>query len=142
MALRTKRSAGGFSVLEVMIALSILAFGMLAAMAGQVSALKTVRQSRTQMLAMYLAEEQMEDFQAMTTADVIAAISDPNYPDDPANPIDPTPGDDDTATFNRRWFIEPNAIETGLTRLTVEVDWVSPLGFVRTTTLRSMKAAL
>ncbi|MBW2667214.1 MAG: prepilin-type N-terminal cleavage/methylation domain-containing protein, partial [Deltaproteobacteria bacterium] len=65
MALRQQRSAGGFSVLEVMIALSILAFGMMAAMAGQVSALKTIRQSRTQMLAMYLAEEQMEDFQAM-----------------------------------------------------------------------------
>ncbi|MBW2400865.1 MAG: prepilin-type N-terminal cleavage/methylation domain-containing protein [Deltaproteobacteria bacterium] len=142
MALRQQRSAGGFSVLEVMIALSILAFGMMAAMAGQVSALKTIRQSRTQMLAMYLAEEQMEDFQAMTTADVIAAISDLNYPNDPENPIDPNPNDDDMVTFNRRWFIEPNALETGLTRLTVEVDWVTPLGFTRTTTLRSMKAAL
>lgn len=142
MALRRIRSGGGFSVLEVMIALSILAFGMLAAMAGQVSALKTIRQSRTQALAMYLAEEKMEDFQAMMTADVIAAIADPNYPDDPANPIDPDPGDDNAVTFDRRWFIEPNALETGLTRLTVEVDWVSPLGFARTTTLRSMKAAL
>ena len=142
MALRRRRSAGGFSVLEVMIALSILAFGMLAAMVGQVSALKTIRQSRTQMLAMYMAEEQMEDFQAMTTADVIAAISDPNYPDDPANPIDPDPGDDNAVAFNRRWFIEPDAVETGVMRLTVEVDWVSPLGFARTTTLRSFKAAL
>ena len=142
MALRQKRNAGGFSVLEVMISLSILAFGMLATMAGQVTALKTTRQSRTQMLAMYLAEEKMEDFQAMTTADVIAAISDPNYPDDPANPIDPDTGDDDAVTFDRRWFIEPNAVETGLMRLTVEVDWGSPFGFTRTTTLRSLKAAL
>jgi prepilin-type N-terminal cleavage/methylation domain-containing protein len=142
MALKQKRRTAGFSVLEVMIALSILAFGMLAAMAGQVSALKTIRQSRTQMLAMYLAEEQMEDFRAMTTADVIAAISDPNYPDDPTNPIDPDPGDGDAVTFNRRWFIEPDAVGPGLTRLTVEVDWVSPLGFARTTTLRSLKAAL
>ena len=142
MALRHGRNAGGFSLLEVMIALSILAFGMLAATVGQVSALKTTRQSRTQMLAMYLAEQQMESFQAMTTADLIAAVADPNYPDDPANPIDPDPGDDDTVTFDRRWFIQANAVETGLISLTVEVDWVSPLGFSRTTTLRSFKAAL
>jgi Tfp pilus assembly protein PilV len=142
MALRQKRSAGGFSVLEVMIALSILAFGMLAAMAGQVSALKTTRESRTQMLAMYLAEEQMEDFQSMTSADVIAAISDLNYPNDPWNPIDPDPDDDDSVTFDRRWFIAPNALGPGLMRLTVEVDWENSLGFTRTTTLRSLKAAL
>jgi prepilin-type N-terminal cleavage/methylation domain-containing protein len=140
--LRHSRETRGFSLLEVMIALSILAFGMLAATVGQVSALKTSRQSRTQMLAMYLAEQQIETFQAMTTADVIAAISDPNYPDDPSNPIDPDPGDDNTVTFDRRWFIQPNALETGLITLTVEVDWVSPLGFSRTTTLRSFKAAL
>jgi Tfp pilus assembly protein PilV len=142
MALRQKRSAGGFSVLEVMIALSILAFGMLAAMAGQVSALKTTRESRTQMLAMYLAEEQMEEFQSMTTADLIAAISDVNYPNDPDNPIDPDTDDDEAVTFDRRWFIAPNALGPGLMRLTVEVDWVNSLGFTRTTTLRSLKAAL
>jgi Tfp pilus assembly protein PilV len=142
MALRQKRSAGGFSVLEVMIALTILAFGMLAAMAGQVSALKTTRESRTQMLAMYLAEEQMEAFQSMTSADVIAAISDLNYPNDPENPIDPDPDDDEAVTFDRRWFIAPNALGQGLMRLTVEVDWENSLGFTRTTTLRSLKAAL
>jgi prepilin-type N-terminal cleavage/methylation domain-containing protein len=142
MDLRRRRSARGFSLLEVMIALSILGFGMLAAMVGQVSALKSTRQSRTQMLAMYLAEQQMEAFQAMTTTDLVAAVADPNYPDDPANPIDPDPADDDAVTFNRRWFIQPNGVETNLISLTVEVDWVSPLGFSRTTTLRSFKAAL
>ena len=142
MALRHERSTRGFSLLEVMIALSILAFGMLAATVGQVSAMKTSRQSRTQMLAMYLAEQQIETFQAMTTADLVAAISDPNYPSDPTNPIDPDPGDDNSVTFVRRWFIQPDAVETGLISLRVEVDWVSPLGFSRTTTLRSFKAAL
>jgi prepilin-type N-terminal cleavage/methylation domain-containing protein len=142
MALRHGRAGGGFSLIEVMIALSILGFGMLAAMVGQVSALKTTRQSRTQMLAMYLAEQQMETFQSMTTSDLVAAISDPSYPDDPGNPIDPDPTDADSVTFNRRWFIQPDAVEPGLISLTVEVDWVSPLNFTRTTTLRSFKAAL
>jgi prepilin-type N-terminal cleavage/methylation domain-containing protein len=134
--------SGGFSLLEVMIALSILAFGMLTATVGQISAMKTSRQSRTQMLAMYLAEEQMETFHGMTSADVIAATGDPNYPNDPANPIDPDPGDDDQIQFTRRWFIQQDTPEVGVISLRVEVDWVSPLGFSRTATLQSLKADL
>jgi prepilin-type N-terminal cleavage/methylation domain-containing protein len=139
MALSRRRDRG-FSLLEVMIALSILGFGMLAASVGQLSALKTTRQSRSQTLSMYLAEQQMEAFQSMSGADVKAAIADPAYPNDPSNPIDPDPGDDDTTTFNRRWFITPDSPEAGTITIRVEVDWVDPLGFTRTTELRSMKA--
>jgi len=139
MALSRRRDSG-FSLLEVMIALSILGFGMLAASVGQLSALKTSRQSRSQTLSMYLAEQQMEAFQSMSGADVKAAVADPAYPNDPANPIDPDPGDDDTTTFNRRWFVTPDSPEAGTITIRVEVDWVDPLGFTRTTELRSMKA--
>jgi prepilin-type N-terminal cleavage/methylation domain-containing protein len=137
-----KRRSGGFSLLEVMIALSILGFGMLAASVGQLSALKTSRQSRSQTLSMYLAEQQLEAFMSMSSADVIAATTDPNYPDDPNNPIDPDPGDDDTTRFNRRWFITQDSPEVGVISIRVEVDWVDPLGFTRTTALRGMKAEL
>ena len=135
-----RRESGGFSLLEVMIALSILGFGMLAASVGQISALKTNRQSRSQTLSMYLAEQQMEAFQSMSGADVVAAIADPSYPNDPTNPIDPDPGDDDVTTFNRRWFITADSPEDGVITIRVEVDWVDPLGFTRTTELRGMKA--
>jgi prepilin-type N-terminal cleavage/methylation domain-containing protein len=141
MALRSRRR-DGFTLLEVMIALSILGFGMLAASVGQLSALKTSRQSRSQTLSMYLAEQQMEAFQSMSSDDVLAEIAAPGYPDDPANPIDPDPGDDDVTTFDRRWFIEDNTPETGAISIRVEVDWVDPLGFTRTTALRSLKAKL
>lgn len=136
----SNRRKGGFSLLEVMIALSILGFGMLAASVGQLSALKNSRQSRSQTLSMYLAEQQMEAFQSMPSADVIAAVGDPSYPNDPANPIDPDPGDDDATRFNRRWFITPDSPEPGVITIRVEVDWVDPLGFTRTTELRGMKA--
>jgi prepilin-type N-terminal cleavage/methylation domain-containing protein len=131
---------GGFSLLEVMIALSILGFGMLAASVGQLSALKTSRQSRSHTLSMYLAEQQLEAFQSMSAADVVAAMGDPSYPNDPNNPIDPDPGDDDVTTFNRRWFITPDSPETDVITIRVEVDWVDPFGFTRTTELRGMKA--
>jgi prepilin-type N-terminal cleavage/methylation domain-containing protein len=139
VVLRSRRD-GGFTLLEVMIALSILGFGMLAASVGQISALKMTRSSRSQTLSMYLAEQQMEAFQSMSSADVLAAIAAPGYPDDPANPIDPDPGDDDAMRFDRRWFIEADAPEPGVISIRVEVDWVDPLGFTRTTALRSLKA--
>ena len=141
MELRTRRSRG-FSLLEVMIALSILGFGMLAASVGQLSALKTSRSSRSQTVSMYLAEQQMEAFQSMSAADVIAEISAPGYPNDPGNPIDPDPGDDEQVTYNRRWFIQQNDPEPGVISIRVEVDWTDPLGFARTTALRSLKADL
>lgn len=138
----SRRRADGFSLLEVMIALSILGFGMLAASVGQLSALKNSRQSRSQTLSMYLAEQQLEAFQSMSSADVLAAMTDPSYPNDPNNPIDPDTADDDVTTFNRRWFITPDSPEAGTITIRVEVDWVDPLGFTRTTELRSMKAEL
>lgn len=138
--MEVSRRRDGFSLLEVMIALSILGFGMLAASVGQLSALKANRQSRSQTVSMYLAEQKMEAFESMSGADVKAAITDPSYPNDPANPIDPDPTDDNVVQFNRRWFIQPDTPEKGVITIRVEVDWVDPLGFTRTTTLRSLKA--
>ena len=137
-----KQHSSGFSLLEVMIALSILGFGMLAASIGQLSALKNSRGSRSQTVSMYLAEQQMEAFQSMSSDDVIAAISDPAYPNDPGGPIDPDPGDDEVVQYNRRWFIQQDDPEAGVISIRVEVDWVDPLGFTRTTALRSLKAEL
>jgi hypothetical protein len=125
-----------------MIALSILGFGMLAASVGQLSALKNSRQSRSQTMAMYLAEQQMEAFQSMSSDDVVAALADPGYPNDPRNPIDPDPGDDEVVRYNRRWFIQQDDPEPGTISIRVEVDWVDPLGFTRTASLRSLKAEL
>lgn len=141
MELSTRRNRG-FSLLEVMIALSILGFGMLAASVGQLSALKNSRQSRSQTVAMYLAEQQMEVFQSMSSDDVIAEIAAPGYPNDPNNPLDPDPGDDEVVQYNRRWFIQQDDPEPNVISIRVEVDWVDPLGFTRTTALRSLKAEL
>ena len=44
--------------------------------------------------------------------------------------------------FTRRWFVQPDDPEPGVISLRVEVDWVDPGGFARTTTLRSLKADL
>jgi len=139
---RRKRRGSGFSMIEVMIALAILGFGLLAATAGQLAAIKTSRQSRTQTGAMYLAIQQMELFQSMPSDDVIAAITDPNYPDDPNNPIDPDPNDDDTTTYARSWTLTEDDPENGSISIVIDVDWTDSLGRARTTSLRSLKAEL
>lgn len=127
---------GGFSLIEVMVALGILAVGVLGATSGQLMAMKLSTTSRLGALAMHLAEEQLETLQAMSGADVKALGS----AVDPDNPIDPDPNDGAAMAFNRRWTITPDSPEPGLITMTVRVDWLNALGQARTTTLQSIKA--
>ena len=131
------RRRGGFSVLEVMIALGILGFGILAAAASQITSIKFNRDSRVRTEAAYLAAQQMEAFQAMDGAAIevirLAGTNDPN------NPIDPDPNDGVARSFNRSWAITPNSPENGVYSVGVTVSWVDQLGNTRSVTLSSVK---
>jgi type II secretory pathway pseudopilin PulG len=118
--------------------MGILAISVLAIAASMGTALKYTQQSRALTQAMYLAEQQIEDFASMASTDV-QALGDAN---DPLNPIDPDPNDGDTTTFNRRWTIQMNTPEAGTMMLTVNVDWVDPRGAIRTVQLQTVKATL
>ena len=131
---------GGFSLIELMIALGILAFGLLGMMAGQLASMHFAADSREHTLAMKLVEQQMETLMAMTAADVEALTTAPGYPDDPANPIDPDPGDGKPMAFQRRSIVDVDTPEAGVMTLTVEVDWTNELGAVRTARAQSFKA--
>lgn len=137
---RNARARSGFSLLEVMIALTILAFGILGAAASQITSTKFNRDSRVRTEAAYLAEQQMEAFQAMDGAAVEAVRTDTGYPDDPANPIDPDPSDGSARSFNRSWTITPDTPEDGVYSITVTVSWVDQLGNTLNVTLSSIKA--
>lgn len=133
------RRATGYSLLEVMIALSILALGVLGATATQITSTKFTRDSRVRTEAAYLAEQQMEAFQAMDGAAVEVIRIDAGYPDDPANPIDPDPTDGSARFFNRSWTITPDTPEAGIYAITVTVSWVDQLGNTLNVTLSSVK---
>ena len=131
---------GGFSLLEVMVALGILAVGVLGVTAGQVAAIKLSSTSRSHTLALYLADQQMEMLHGTTAADVKALITGPGFLDDPNNPIQQDPGGGAPIDFTRRWLIETDTPETGVIRMTVEVDFQNGLGVTRTARLQSLKA--
>jgi len=147
---RTRRRPGkqptrrdsGFTLLETLVAMAILAVGVLAMAAAMTTALKYTRQSRALTEAMYLAEQRIESFASMTGADVEAMLADGSYPNDPLNPIDPDPNDGDMTTFNRRWTIQTDTPEAGTMILTVQVDWIDPRGVTQTVQLQTVKASL
>jgi prepilin-type N-terminal cleavage/methylation domain-containing protein len=130
----------GFTLIEAMIALGILALGMAAVAVALVTGLKHAGQSRALTQALYLAQQQIEAVQAMTAADVLALRDAATYPNDPTNPIDPDPGDQDVVTYNRRWLVDPDTPEAGVMRVTVQVDWQDARGTVRTVSLQTLKA--
>ena len=135
------RESAGFTLVEVVIALGVLAFGLLAVTAGHLLAMKVSTSSRAATLSMDLAEEQLENFKAMTATDVLALRAAPGYPQDPSNPIDPDPNDATPMAFSRRWLIEPDSPEVGVMSITIEVDWVNAIGNTRTTRLGSLKTS-
>lgn len=133
------RRTGGLSVLEVVIAMGILSFGLLAAAASQLAATRFNRDSHLKTEAAYLAEQQMEAFQAMDGDGIEAVRTDPGYPNDPGNPIDPDPNDGVARNYVRSWTITPDAPESGVYTLSVVVSWVDRMGITRNVTLKSVK---
>jgi type IV pilus assembly protein PilV len=137
-----RRHGSGFTLLETMIALSILAVGVLGATLGQIAALKNSSASRKHSLGLQLAQQQLEIFQTMPASDVLAMTGNGTYPNDPSNPIDPDPGDQTTMAFDRSWTIESNTPETGLMRLTVSVSWTDSLGQTQTDLVQALRSTL
>ena len=140
--MRRDRSQQGFSLLEVMIAFGLLAFGVLGVTAAQIAGMKSTRNSRQSSEAMYLAQRQLELFQSMPGQALTDLIADPSYPNDPNNPLDPTPGDGDSTTYNRSYTLTPNSPETGIFSIAVQVSYTDAQGITRTTSLSGLKADL
>lgn len=140
-ASKPRRRRGGFSLIETVVAMGILAVGIVGVTGTLLAAMKTERQSRSLTQAMYLAEQQIEEFRLMSEADILALMADIDYPDHPDGAIDPDPTDHDSTVFYLRRIIQPNAPDPGIFTFTIQVDWTDPHGTVKTTELRSMVAA-
>jgi prepilin-type N-terminal cleavage/methylation domain-containing protein len=131
------KTQSGVSLLEVMIALAVMGFGMLTMASAQLSAMKFSDQSRSKSDAYYLAQQQMESFRSMSRAGIEAERL---LTSDPANPIDSDPQDGRITNYNRTWTIERDTPENGVYRIAVQVGWTGRFGINRAVSLESFKA--
>ena len=107
----------GFTLLEVLIAISIFAVGFLAVATMHVSAIRRNRLGNEVTQATSLAQMQIE---ALKRADMNSAALAPGHYEDPNNPIDETGVHG--GTFTRSWDIADN---TAFSRtVTVSVRWI------------------
>ena len=111
----SKQGAAGFSFIELMIAMAILAMGMLAAVSMHVGSSRNNTKGNIYTQANMLAKAQLE---TLKNQDVLnLAVGGPYT--DPNNPVDAEgqPG----GMYNRSWTIE--TLGTDARRLTVTEQW-------------------
>ena len=135
-----RSSTKGLSLLEVVVALGILGFGILALGAAQITSLRFNHESYLRTEGAYLAEQQMEAFQLMDTDALEAIRTAGSYPNDPANPLDPDVADGIPRSFTRSWTITPDTPETDVYTIEVVVRWIDGSGTNRDVSLTSLKA--
>ena len=116
------RGEAGFTLIEVMIAMTILSVGLMSIAVAQLSAIKVSSRSKHLQDAMLLAREEMDTLAAI--------IPDPAQPAFFANAqtiddVDLKGSQDgaDKTLYSRRTVITPNVPSAGLSRVVVTVTW-------------------
>lgn len=113
-----KISNQGFSLIELMLAVTIFSFAVLGLAIGTVSVIHTNQNSHLQTSAINLAQAKLEEFRAMTGA-VFAGLSCPSFTIDGCKDSPVVSG----TTFSRSWQITANAPVTGVSQVDVRITW-------------------
>ena len=106
----------GFTLVEILIAITIFCFAVLGLAIGTVSVIRTNQTSHLRASAVNLAQARLEELRAMTSA-AFSGLSCPSS----------TPCSDNATasgvTFTRRWWITTNSPVAGVNRIDVTVNW-------------------
>jgi prepilin-type N-terminal cleavage/methylation domain-containing protein len=108
----------GFTLIEIMVAVTIFSFAVLGLAIGTVSVIQTNQNSHLQASAINLGQAKLEEFRAMTSS-VFTGLSCPSLN---------TTGCKDTpvasgTTFNRSWQISADTPVTGVSQVDVLITW-------------------
>jgi prepilin-type N-terminal cleavage/methylation domain-containing protein len=106
------KKENGFSLIETLIAMSVLAFGMLAAASMQYSTIRNNTTGNTSTQANSLAKAQVEMLKNQDIASTALAVGD--YVDPAPIDVNGNPG----GIYNRSWRIDPLG-----TSIRVTVEW-------------------
>jgi prepilin-type N-terminal cleavage/methylation domain-containing protein len=123
-----QRGERGFTLIEVMIALSILAAGLLMVAAAQVFAMRGGSSGRHSSDAAAIANSQLENFQRMAFGDAALAATggafEPVAGQQVQTLVQTTPIDAVEMTYTVRWRITD--VDPNLKSVDVRVDWDEP----------------
>lgn len=121
---------GGFTLMEVLIAITILSVGLLAIASMQITAIQTTGGAKSISRGVLWAEDRMEMLTSLPYSNAMLNDTGGNIPD-------PSP----PANFNISWTVDDNNPRTSCKLITVTVQW-SERGVSKTTTLTSVKPEL
>jgi prepilin-type N-terminal cleavage/methylation domain-containing protein len=106
----------GFTLVEILIAVTIFCFAVLGLAISTVSVIRTNQTSHLRASAVNLAQARLEELRAMTSA-AFSGLSCPSS----------TPCSDSAVasgvTFTRQWWIITNSPVAGVNRIDVSVNW-------------------
>jgi type IV pilus assembly protein PilV len=115
---KNAESQGGFSLIELLVAITIFTVAVLGLAIGTVTVARTNQNSHLNGAAVNIAQSKLEEFRSMTST-AFAALSCPTYS---------TSGCSDTSTasgtaFSRNWLITADSPVTGVAKIDVQVGW-------------------
>ncbi len=117
----------GFTLLEVMIAMVILAIGLLGLASLQIMAIKGNSFGQQMTVASTIAQNQLEQLRRTP-----AALANGNN----------TFTDQNGVTYTRSWIVAANQPQTGMNTVTMTISWTGPTGqgseAIRSIVLRTM----
>ena len=118
MTIRVGRQQSGFTLIEILVALTIFSFAVLGLAIGTVSVAQTNNNSHLNASAVNLAQAKLEELRAMKSA-AFTALSCPSYT---------TAGCSDSPvasgkTFARSWQITVDSPVAGVNKVEVKLDW-------------------
>jgi type IV pilus assembly protein PilV len=109
-------SDDGFTLVEILVALTIFSLAVLGLAIGTVSVIRTNQTSHLRASAVNLAQARLEELRAMSSA-AFSGLSCPSS----------TPCSDNAVasgvTFTRQWWITTNSPVAGVNRIDVTVNW-------------------
>jgi prepilin-type N-terminal cleavage/methylation domain-containing protein len=134
---RLNRSTSGFTLIEVMIVISILTFGLLALAAMQIHAMKGSDRGRHSMDATAIAQNKMEQLQQDPWTSIAATVGFAADPDE-QNTVFVDGGSSSEETYSVSHQIT-DLIASFTRAIDVQVSWTEESGEARSVTLSSIR---
>jgi len=111
-------NAAGFTLIEILVAMTIFSFAVLGMAVGTVTLTRTNQNSHWHASAVNLAQARIEELRSMTSA-ALSSLACTSYDSTGCSDSPVASG----ATFARSWQITANTPVTGVSQLNVKIDW-------------------